>query len=165
MHIHEKILALLDTRGAAYRVVEHAAEGRSEAIALIRGNRPEQSLKAIVTLLKRDKKHYDYCLAVLPGDRRIDLAALADFAQVKKAVFAPREKAMAVTGCEIGAIPPFSFDETLRVVADPAIRQNEEVVFNAGLLTKSIFMSCADYIEIACPAFAPIACATDRAEE
>lgn len=164
MHIHEKILALLDTRGARYRVVAHAAEGRSEAIAKLRGNRPEQALKAIVTLVKRDKRTCDCYLAVLPGDRRLDLAALASFAGAKKAIFAPREKATAATGCEIGAIPPFSFDETLRVVADPAIRQNEEVVFNAGLLTKSIFMSCADYIDIVRPALAPIACAADEEE-
>lgn len=165
MHIHAKILALLEARGARYRVVEHAPEGRSEAIARIRGNRPEQALKAIVTLVKRDKKSCDYYLAVLPGNRRLDLAALAAFVGAKKAVFAPREKAAAITGCEIGAIPPFAFDEALRIVADPAIKQNEEVVFNAGLLTKSVFMSCTDYIAIARPALASIACAADEKKE
>lgn len=164
MHIHEKILALLDRRGAIYRVVEHAAEGRSEAIARIRGNRPEQALKAIVTIIKRDKKTRDYYLAILPGNKKLDLEALAAFGAGKKAIFAPRDKAMEITGCEIGAIPPFSFQEELRVVADPSIQENEEVVFNAGLLTKSVFMSCADYIDIVRPALAPITCAADEAE-
>lgn len=164
MHIHEKILALLDTRGVKYRVVEHAPEGRSEAIARIRGNQSEQALKAIVTIVKRDKKTRDCYLAILPGNKRLDLDALAAYGAGKKAIFAPRETAMEITGCKIGAIPPFSFNESLRVVVDPSIRENEEIVFNAGLLTKSVFMACADYIDIVQPALASIASAVDGKE-
>ena len=70
---------------------------------------------------------------------------------------AAREKAQELTGCVIGAIPPFSFHEQLQVLADPLIQQNEEVVFNAGRLDRSIFMKLADYLRIAKPQMATIA--------
>ncbi len=72
---------------------------------------------------------------------------------------ATREKAEALTGCVIGAIPPFSFNEQLLVLADPLIAENEEVVFNAGRLDRSIFMRSADYIRVARPRLVAIAIA------
>ena len=68
-----------------------------------------------------------------------------------------REKAQELTGCVIGSIPPFSFSDQLQVLADPLIQQNEEVVFNAGRLDRSIFMKLDDYIRIAKPQLTKIA--------
>ncbi len=45
--IHERLRALLDESKAVYRVMEHEAEGRTELIAKIRGNRVEQAIKSI----------------------------------------------------------------------------------------------------------------------
>jgi Ala-tRNA(Pro) deacylase len=57
----------------------------------------------------------------------------------------------------IGAIPPFSFNDQLQVLADPLIQENEEVVFNAGRLDRSIFMKLDDYLRIAKPQLVKIA--------
>jgi Ala-tRNA(Pro) deacylase len=57
----------------------------------------------------------------------------------------------------IGAIPPFSFSDQLQVLADPLIQQNEEVIFNAGRLDRSVFMKLDDYIRIAKPQIVKIA--------
>ena len=73
---------------------------------------------------------------------------------------APREKAEALTGCVIGAIPPFSFNDQLILLADPLIQENEEVVFNAGRLDRSIFMKSVDYFRIAKPQLLNIALRT-----
>ena len=62
-----------------------------------------------------------------------------------------------MTGCVIGAIPPFSFDEHLILVADPLIQENEEVVFNAGRLDRSILMKLSDYLRVAQPQLVSIA--------
>jgi len=45
----------------------------------------------------------------------------------------------------------------LSVLADPLILENEEVVFNAGRLDRSIMMKMDDYIRIARPVLANIA--------
>jgi len=155
--IHEQLCMLLDREGAVYRVVAHEPEGRTEFIAQIRGNRLEQAIKSIVVQVRLKKKEHIYCLANVPGDCRIDLEGLKNHFNADSVAFASREKAQALTGCAIGAIPPFSFTDQLQVLADPLIQQNEEVVFNAGRLDRSIFMKLNDYIRIANPQLIPIA--------
>ncbi len=156
-NIHEQLRALLDKEGAVYRVMEHVAEGRTEMIAKIRGNRIEQAIKSIVVMIRFGKKETCYCLANVPGDCRIDLDAVREYFGGTKSAFAPREKAEELTGCVIGSIPPFSFNEQLPVLADPHIKENEEVVFNAGSLEKSIFMKMEDYFRIVNPQMVKIA--------
>jgi Ala-tRNA(Pro) deacylase len=155
--IHEQLRALLDREGAVYRVVEHEAEGRTDVIAKIRGNRIEQSIKSIVVQVRITKKENVYCLANVPGDCRIDFDGIKDHFNADSVAFAARDKAQELTKCVIGAIPPFSFNDELHVLADPLIQQNEEVVFNAGRLDRSIFMKLDDYIRIAKPQMVKIA--------
>ena len=155
--IHEQLRALLDEEGVVYRVVEHEAEGRTDVIAEIRGNRIEQSIKSIVVQVRITKKENIYCLANVPGDCRIDFKGIKNHFEAGSVAFAAREKAEELTGCVIGAIPPFSFSDQLQVLADPLIQQNEEVVFNAGRLDRSIFMKLDDYLRIAKPQMVPIA--------
>lgn len=157
MNTHEKLINLLTEHKAVYRICTHEAEGHSEQIAKIRGNDPHQAMKAIVVMAKISKKTQQYHLAVLPGDKMIDLSALAAHLGVKKVIFAPLDMAKTLTDCEIGAIPPFSFNPELSLLVDPQVKENKEIVFNAGLLTKSIFMNLDDYIRIVNPKFAPIA--------
>lgn len=154
--IHEQLRALLDKEGASYRVIEHEPEGRTEVIAKIRGNKVQQSIKSMV-LQVRMKKENIYCLANIPGDCRVDFAGVKNHFQADSVAFAPREKAQELTGCVVGAIPPFSFNDKLILLADPLIQENDEVVFNAGRLDRSIMMKLSDYIRIARPQLVSIA--------
>ena len=119
--IHQRLCALLDQQGAAYRVIEHEPEGRTEVIAKIRGNRIEQSIKSIVVQVRLNRKENMYCLANVPGDCRIDFDGIKAHFGADSVAFASREKAQELTGCVIGAIPPFSFNDQLKVLADPLI--------------------------------------------
>lgn len=155
--IHEQLCMLLDAESATYRVIEHEAEGRTEVIAKIRGNKIEQSIKSMVLQVRLTRKENIYCLANIPGDCRVDFNGIKQYFNADSVAFAQREKAQELTGCVIGAIPPFSFDDQLQLLADPLIQQNEEVVFNAGRLDRSIMMKLSDYIRIARPQLVPIA--------
>ena len=154
---HEQLRALLDREGARYRVIEHEPEGRTEVIAKIRGNRIEQSIKSMVLQVRITKKENLYCLANIPGDCRVDFDGVKKLYVASSVAFAQREKAQDLTGCIIGAIPPFSFNDQLRLLADPLSQENEEVVFNAGRLDRSIMMKLSDYLRIAKPELVPIA--------
>lgn len=155
--IHEQLRALLDREGATYRVIEHEPEGRTEVIAKIRGNRIEQSIKSIVVQVRLSRKENIYCLANVPGDCRIDFDGIKSYFNADSVAFASRDKAQELTGCVIGAIPPFAFNDQLQVLADPLIQENEEVVFNAGRLDRSIFMKQDDYMRVAKPQLVKIA--------
>ena len=164
--IHKQLCDLLDKEGATYRIIEHEPEGRTEMIAKIRGNRIEQSIKSMVVQVRLNRKENVYSLANVPGDCRIDFAGIKQHFDADSVAFASREKAQELTGCVIGAIPPFSFSDQLHtcpggrcqgVLADPLIQENEEVVFNAGRLDRSIFMKLDDYLRIAKPQLVKIA--------
>lgn len=155
--IHQQLCDLLDQEGATYRVIEHEPEGRTEMIAKIRGNRIQQSIKSIVVQVRINRKENIYCLANVPGDCRIDFDGIRNYFNADSVAFASREKAQELTGCVIGAIPPFSFSDQFQILADPLIQENEEVVFNAGRLDRSIFMKLDDYLRIAKPQLVKIA--------
>ncbi len=155
--VHERLRDLLDSQGATYRVVEHEPEGRTEFIAKIRGNKPEQAIKSIVVQVRFGKKESQYYLANIPGDCRVDLNGMKSLFNASSVAFAAREKAEQLTECVIGSIPPFSFSDQLIVLADSLILENQEVVFNAGRLDRSIFMKSKDYLHIAKPRLEKIA--------
>ena len=155
--IHEKLKALLEANGADFRVVEHEAEGRTEFITKIRGNRIEQAIKSMVVQVRMSKKENLYALANVPGDCRVDFNGIKAHFNADSVAMAAREKAETLTGCTIGSIPPFSFNEQLILLADPMIEENDEVVFNAGSLERSIFMKREDYFRIANPQVVKIA--------
>ena len=149
--IHEQLRALLDNEGAVYRVIEHEPEGRTEIIAKIRGNRIEQSVKSMTLQVRLTRRENIYVLANVPGDCRVDFDAVKSHFNADSVAFAAREKAEALTGCAIGAIPPFSFNDQLPALVDPLVLENGEIVFNAGRLDRSIMMRLEDYVRIARP--------------
>ena len=157
MDIHLQLVELLNREGARYRILEHEPEGRTEVIARIRGNRIEQSIKSMVLQVRLSRRENIYCLANIPGDCRVDFEGVNTYFHADSVAFAQREKAQELTGCVIGAIPPFSFNDQLQLLADPRIRQNQEVVFNAGRLDRSIMMNLDDYLRIARPQLVSIA--------
>ena len=86
--VFDRLLALLSEAKANFRVIEHAAEGRSEAISVIRGNRPEQAAKAMVLDLRGGGGGRRHVLAILPGNRKLDFAAM-DPAKVRIPPYQP----------------------------------------------------------------------------
>ncbi len=157
MSVFEKIVKLLQSHNIQFRECRHEAEGRCEVISKIRGNELSQAMKAMVIMAKLNKKDRKYYLAVLPGDQSLDMNAIKNYSGALEGVMlAPADRARTLTDCEMGAVPPFTFHEDLHLIADPTIKKNREIVFNAGVLDLSIFMNIDDYIKIADPTFVTI---------
>lgn len=153
---YQKLIALLNNANARYRVMEHSPEGQTELVSQMRGNLLSQAVKSLVVLVKVGKKESRYYLVNIPGDRRADLNAVKARCGGTHVMFAPAEKARELTGCEMGAVPPFSFNAQLTLVLDPALLEHEELVFNAGRLDRSIFLHKDDYLKIAKPVLTQI---------
>jgi Ala-tRNA(Pro) deacylase len=153
----QKLIGLLDGGGARYRVIEHPAAGKSEEVARIRGTEVGQGAKAMACKLQVSGSGALHVLAVLAADRQLDLAALAaEFGAKKASLMSPRE-IDAMTGCVLGAIPPFSFHPELRLVADPELFERyREIAFNAGRLDASMVLDAEDYLRLAAPKMARI---------
>lgn len=157
MTVFDRLQQLLADHHVTYRLLEHRAAGRSEEVAAIRGTAVSQGAKALVCRVKITSNQRRHVLAVFPADRQADLDAIATAAGGKKASLVPHEVARELTGCEIGAIPPFSFNPGLALLVDPTLRsRHDEIVFNAGRLDASILMRTEDYFRVAAPAQAAI---------
>ena len=76
MNAYEQLIAFLDENKASYRLIDHAAEGRTDVVSPLRGNKLADAAKCIVVMLKIGKKATRYVLAVVPGDRKLDLNAI-----------------------------------------------------------------------------------------
>lgn len=143
--------SLLLANQARFREIQHVAEGRSEQIAQIRGHDNHIAAKAMVLACKETKKTQKYYLAVLPGDHRLSFDKVKAHTG-KRASMASLDKVQELTGCQPGAVPPFSFHEDLKLLVDPEVaRQDPEIVFNAGSLERSIFLHTQDYMSITKP--------------
>jgi Ala-tRNA(Pro) deacylase len=155
--MYERLIELLDSKGAHYRIIDHAPEGRTDLVSAMRGNDLAQAAKCIVVMVKVGKKRTRYVLAVLPGDARVDLAAIKALLGGTYASFASRDIAERLAGSTSGTILPFSFDPELELIADPALLVHKEIFFNAARLDRSLALSAADYSAIAQPRLEPIA--------
>ncbi|MFJ2647832.1 YbaK/EbsC family protein [Streptomyces sp. NPDC087420] len=153
---YDKLIGLLDEHGAVYRVIEHAEQGATEEVSALRGNTLRQAAKCIVVMVKTGKKTKRYALAVVPGDRRVDLGALKALWGGTYAGFATPEVAERLAGSVSGTILPFSFDPELELVVDPALLEEEEIFFNAARLDRSLALRTADYRTVAAPRTAAI---------
>src|SRR5215469_16147125 len=96
--MHDRLIALLDGRGASYRLIDHAPEGRSEVVSQLRGNDIREAAKCIVVMVKVGKKVTRYVLAVVRGDRRVDLAAVRGLLGGTYAAFASAHIAERLAG-------------------------------------------------------------------
>ncbi len=155
--VFDRLVALLGEAKARFRVIEHEAEGRSEKISAIRGNRPEQAAKAMVLDVRGGGGGRRSVLAVLPGNRKLDFAAVATLFEARKCGFASPESAQQLTGCVMGAVPPFSLTPELAIVVDKDLLANDTLFFNAGRLDRSMELDTTDWLAVAKPRVARIA--------
>jgi Ala-tRNA(Pro) deacylase len=155
--VFDRLVALLDDAKAKFRVIEHEPEGRSEKISVIRGNRPEQAAKAMVLDVRGGGGGRRSVLAILPGNRKLDFNAVASLYEARKCGFASPESAEALTGCVMGAVPPFSLNPALSVVVDEDLLANATLFFNAGRLDRSMELDTQDWLTVARPRVARIA--------
>jgi Ala-tRNA(Pro) deacylase len=159
---HAAILALVAGYPNTYRVIEHPAEGRSDEISRIRGNQLSQAAKAIVMAVRQNKKVLSYALVVVPGDCRVDFAAVARLGGGNQAAFAPMDKVQELTNCVSGAVPPFAFHPDLQLIVDPRLLKHDEIVFNAGRLDRSMFVQRETYLAVTNPRLADVAIPPDN---
>ena len=79
MSMFDQLVALFTQHDAHFHVIEHPAEGRSDLVAEVRGTTVAQGAKAIVCEIE-GAPLARYALAVVPGDRKVNIKAVAQLA-------------------------------------------------------------------------------------
>jgi Ala-tRNA(Pro) deacylase len=148
---YTRLIAFLDGHEMQYRLIDHAAEGRTEIVSPMRGNALSQAAKCIVLMVKMGKKITRYILAVIPGDTMVDFQAVKALLGSTYVAFASPDIAERLAGSVAGTILPFSFNEELELIVDPSLFENDEMYFNAARLDRSMVLKTRDYIAVAKP--------------
>src|SRR6266700_496783 len=148
---YTRLIAFLDGQEVPYRLIDHAAEGRTELVSPMRGNLLSQAAKCIVLMVKMGKKITRYILAVIPGDTKVDLQAVKALMQGTYVAFASSDIAERLAGSVAGTILPFSFNAELALVVDPSLLEHNELYFNAARLDRSMVLNTSDYVALAKP--------------
>jgi Ala-tRNA(Pro) deacylase len=155
---YEKLIALLDTHKASYRLIDHAPEGQTDKVSALRGHPVAAAAKCIVLIVKIGRKMSRFVLAVVPGDARVDTAKVKSlFNGATYAGFAATDVAERLAGSVAGTVLPFSFHPDLMLIADPSITKHEELFFNAARLDRSMALRTSDYLALAKPRMEQIA--------
>ncbi|MGW0913643.1 YbaK/EbsC family protein [Streptomyces sp. NPDC002784] len=154
---YHRLISLLDASGVGYELLDHAPEGATEAVCALRGHPASQAAKCIVLRVKTDRRTTRHVLAVVPGDRRVDLDAVRALYAARYAGFSDPETAERLARSVPGTVLPFSFDPQLDLVADPEVVAQPKLYFNAARLDRSLRISGADYARLAEPRIERIA--------
>jgi Ala-tRNA(Pro) deacylase len=90
---YQRLIFVLDSAGARYRIIDHIPEGRTEVVSAYRGHPVECAAKCLIVMVKTSKRTSRYYLAVVPGDARVDLQALKTLAGGSYAAVASTDRA------------------------------------------------------------------------
>jgi len=135
----------LEKQRVSFEVVryEHAEKG-VEFAARATGFPLEGTVKTLVADVDRNGP----VLAMLPGDRRLDLKLLAHAFSAKRAVMADVDTAERVTGYTVGGISPFGTRRKLSAVLETFITEQPEILINAGQRGVMLKMRPEDIVRV-----------------
>ena len=154
----EKIKELLIENNIPYKEFRHKPVRTSEEADEVR---PEyklcQGAKAIIITAKFKENRRGVFMLVLPADRHIDSKKVRKILRCKSFSFTSEEEVIEITnGVLPGGVPPFGNLFGLKVLVDPSLSSNEEIIFNAGEKKVSIAMKFKDYERLVSPQLAVI---------
>ena len=155
--LYTRLIGLLDENRAQYRIIDHDHEGQTDLVSTLRGHHPSEAAKCIIVMVKVGKKATKYVLAVVPGDKRVNLNAIKALFDGTYVTFASHDIAERLAGSVSGTVLPFSFNPELELIVDPGVLEIEELYFNAARLDRSLVLKTTDYQAIAKPRVEQIA--------
>jgi Ala-tRNA(Pro) deacylase len=154
---YDQLIDLLDGSGVRYRLIDHEPDGTTESVSALRGHPAAQAAKCLVLVVKLGRRTSRYVLAVVPGDRRVDLDAVRRLYGARYVGFCDTGTAVRLARTEPGTVLPFAFEPELELIADPDVIGQSQLYFNAARLDRSLVLSGADYATLARPRVEPIA--------
>ncbi|MFN2304595.1 MAG: aminoacyl-tRNA deacylase [Anaerolineales bacterium] len=149
------VTRMLDQRKIAYEAFELPVEklGALE-VAIILKVPPHLVYKTIVVLRGNQGKQI---LAVIPGDREVDLKALASAVGEKKVFLATEKQAEQYTGLQVGGISPLALiKRAFQVVIDTQAQSLDTMYVSGGQRGLNIRMAPSDLANLTKARFASI---------
>jgi Cys-tRNA(Pro)/Cys-tRNA(Cys) deacylase len=139
-----RAIQYLDKKKISFEVIRYLHEEKGARFASEATGFPlRQTIKTLVV----DVGRKNYVLALMPGDRQLDLKKLARTWRVKRAAMADSETAERLTGYRIGGISPFGTRQKMPAVLEESLLAQNRVVINAGQRGTLLKMTPADIVD------------------
>lgn len=127
MSVAPKLRDYLDTQHVDYEILEHRPTQSAMQSARACQIPAEQLAKAVL-LDTRD----DYLLAVLPSDRRLDLAELREELGAKPRLADENELTVIFNDCAMGAVPAVGMGYGVATIVDDRLTEQSDIYFEGG---------------------------------
>ena len=137
---------LLDEMGIEYELRDYEVDPEdltAETVAAKIGLPLEQVFK---TLVARGDRH-GVCFAVIPGNARLDLKALAKLTGDRKVETVPLKEVQPLTGYVRGGVTVLGAKKAYPVYVDETIELFEVVSVSAGMRGLQVLLSPAEYVK------------------
>jgi Ala-tRNA(Pro) deacylase len=152
MPILKKLKAVLDEAKVSYEVYTHPLAYTAQEIAEKQHVSGKELAK--VVMLEVDDQ---LVMGVLPGSLKVHVnTARASLGANDVRLATEDEFTSRFPECEIGAMPPFGNLFGLKVVVDPALKEDEHIYFNAGNHAQTVRMKYKDFAELVKPQILPL---------
>lgn len=107
----------------------------------------DQSANTIIVASKTDPVIYAACVVL--ATTKLDVnKAVCKLLDVKKASFAPMDKALELSAMEYGGVTIFGLPETVRIYVDDRVMQQPEVVMGGGNRTSKVILDPAELLKL-----------------
>jgi len=148
----KKLKEFLDSSKIKYVSITHSSAYTAMEIAAL-AHVPGKDLAKTVMI----KINGHMAMAVLPATHMIKMDLLKKAVGLDNVRLATEQEFKdKFADCEVGAMPPFGNLYNLEVYASDSLKEDEEIVFNAGSHTELIKMSYKDFERLVNPKIAQI---------
>jgi Ala-tRNA(Pro) deacylase len=154
---YRQLVAVLAEHGADYELIDHDPVGTTEVVSALRGHPAQQAAKCLMLIVRLDRRTTKYVLAVVPGDRKVDLGVVRTHYRARYAGFCDTATTERLACAVTGTVLPFALDPEVELLVDPGVLDQPRLYFNAARLDRSVSLATADYARIARPGLHPIA--------
>ena len=137
---------LLDQLAIRYELREYEVDPEdlaAETVAAKIGLHPQQVFKTLVARGDRN----GICMAVIPGDKELDLKALAAASGDRKIQLVPVKELQGLTGYIRGGVTALAAKKDYSVYADESIELFETISISAGVRGMQILIAPSDYLK------------------
>ena len=143
MTIAPRLNQFLAENQADYELIEHDPTLSANETASVCEVPAWQMAKAV--LLNTEQ---DYLLAVLPANRRVELAELRSDLGTKPRLVDEMDLASIFDDCEFGAVPPLGSSYGVTTIVDDSLDGAPDIYFEAGDHASLIHMSGAEFLRL-----------------
>jgi Cys-tRNA(Pro) deacylase len=87
-------------------------------------------------------------LAIVTGDKKIDMKKLTKECEVKEVRLANPIEVKKFTGYEVGATPPFGFKNPIKTIIDPKVLEFDKVYGGGGAMNALLEINTKDLLKL-----------------